>query len=393
VKSCVSFEKTASSALIFATLGCLVANFSPAQAAPTIRTTTAAEQVESSTQEFPASTDLSTVTEQAEVAPIVSQPTVAVLANPITESAIAAPAGDTSVEATQLAASELAVAAPTNSLTLPEIPLADLEPNSSSTEAFETKVKDLTAQPHLEAQALPTEGDATAPASPTATPLEPMEPEEGDEPMDQVTNVTQLSDVRPSDWAYEALRSLVERYGCIAGYPDGTFRGNRAMSRYEFAAGLNACLQQIERLIAGSGSDLASRADLERLQRLVSEFQAELATLGTRVDNLEGRTAVWKTISSPPQQSSLDRRLLAFRDAVTGPLVDRDTNVNVINNVQLSLFTQFGPRSLLLTSFQAGNGSTTTEPQQETLWVTLWAWDTKATTVTTWNSLTSTFAI
>jgi hypothetical protein len=58
--------------------------------------------------------------------------------------------------------------------------------------------------------------------------------------MGQVTSVTQLSDVQPTDWAYEALRSLVERYGCIAGYPGGTFRGNRSMSRYEFAAGLNA---------------------------------------------------------------------------------------------------------------------------------------------------------
>ena len=382
MKSCVSFEKTASSALIFATLGCLVANFSPAQAAPTIRTTTAAERVESSTQEFPASTDLSTVTEQAEAAPIVSQPTVAVLANPITEAAIATPAGDTSVEATQLAASELAVAAPTNSSSLPEIPLADLEPNSSSTEAFETKVKDLTAQPHLEAQALPTEGDTTAPASPTAIPLEPMEPAEGDEPMDQVTNVTQLSDVRPSDWAYEALRSLVERYGCIAGYPDGTFRGNRAMSRYEFAAGLNACLQQIERLIAGSGTDLASRADLERLQRLVSEFQAELATLGTRVDNLEGRTArledyqfsattklFGQAIVGLQGRSDDNEYELALnqKDTPAGPLVDRDTNVNVINNVQLSLFTQFGPRSLLLTSFQAGNGSTTTNATRDPL--------------------------
>lgn len=47
-------------------------------------------------------------------------------------------------------------------------------------------------------------------------------------PMDQVTNVSQLRDVSPEDWAYEALRSLVERYGCIAGYPDGTFRGNLA---------------------------------------------------------------------------------------------------------------------------------------------------------------------
>src|SRR4028118_1516373 len=67
----------------------------------------------------------------------------------------------------------------------------------------------------------------------------------------QVTSVSQLSDVRPTDWAFGALRSLVERYGCIAGYRDGTFRGNRAMTRYEFAAGLNACLAQINKQIRG----------------------------------------------------------------------------------------------------------------------------------------------
>ena len=54
----------------------------------------------------------------------------------------------------------------------------------------------------------------------------------------QVTSVSQLKDVQPTDWAFEALRSLVERYGVIAGYPDGTFRGNRAMTRYEFAVAL-----------------------------------------------------------------------------------------------------------------------------------------------------------
>ena len=61
----------------------------------------------------------------------------------------------------------------------------------------------------------------------------------------QVTSVTQLSDVQPTDWAFQALQSLVERYGCIAGYPDSTYRGNRTMTRYEFAAGLNACLDRI----------------------------------------------------------------------------------------------------------------------------------------------------
>jgi flagellin-like hook-associated protein FlgL len=100
-----------------------------------------------------------------------------------------------------------------------------------------------------------------------------------------------LSDVSPRDWAYEALRSLVERYGCIAGYPDGTFRGNRSMSRYEFAAGLNACLQQVERLIASSTSEFVTQNDLGTLQRLMDEFNTELTTLGTRVDKLEGRVA------------------------------------------------------------------------------------------------------
>ena len=73
--------------------------------------------------------------------------------------------------------------------------------------------------------------------------IEPTEPPiwESD-PMAQVTSVSQLSDVQPTDWAFQALQSLVERYGCIAGYPDGTYRGNQATTRYEFAAGLNACL-------------------------------------------------------------------------------------------------------------------------------------------------------
>ena len=60
--------------------------------------------------------------------------------------------------------------------------------------------------------------------------------------MPQVTSITQFSDVRPTDWAYQALNNLVERYGCVAGYPNGTFAGGQAMTRYEAAALLNAFL-------------------------------------------------------------------------------------------------------------------------------------------------------
>ena len=109
------------------------------------------------------------------------------------------------------------------------------------------------------------------------------------DPIGQVNNVNQLRDVSPGDWAFEALRSLIDRYGCIVGYPDQTYKGNQALSRYEFAAGLNACLNQIERLIASSEAVLTE--DLEAIKRLLQEFEAELASLGAQVDNLEGRVA------------------------------------------------------------------------------------------------------
>lgn len=64
---------------------------------------------------------------------------------------------------------------------------------------------------------------------PTPRPAAAAQPENLAEPVDisidnpvgmsQVTSVSQLSDVQPTDWAFQALQSLVERYGCIAGYP------------------------------------------------------------------------------------------------------------------------------------------------------------------------------
>ena len=107
----------------------------------------------------------------------------------------------------------------------------------------------------------------------------------------QVTSVSQLSDVQPTDWAFQALQSLVERYGCIAGYPDGTFRGNRALTRYEFAAGLNACLDRVNELIATATAQGVTREDLATLQRLQAEFATELVTLRGRVDTLEAATS------------------------------------------------------------------------------------------------------
>jgi len=93
---------------------------------------------------------------------------------------------------------------------------------------------------------------------------------------EQVTSITQFSDVQPTEWAYQALSNLVERYGCVAGYPDGTFRGKRPLSRWEAAALLNACLDRITEVT-------------DELRRLMKEFETELAVLKGRVDGLEAK--------------------------------------------------------------------------------------------------------
>lgn len=113
----------------------------------------------------------------------------------------------------------------------------------------------------------------------------------GSPTLSQVTSVSQFTDVKPTDWAFQALQSLVERYGCIVGYPDQTYRGNRALSRWEFAAGLNACLDKIQELIAAATADFVKKEDLEVVKRLQEEFAAELASLRGRVTAIEVRTA------------------------------------------------------------------------------------------------------
>ena len=172
--------------------------------------------------------------------------------------------------------------------------------------------------------------------------------------LDQVTNVNQLRDVSPGDWAYEALRNLVETYGCIAGYPDGTYRGNRAMTRYEFAAGLNACLQQIERLIAASTADFVTKNDLATLQRLMEEFEAELATLGTRVDNLEGRVAFLEDNQFSTTTKLQGEVVFGLTTAFDGT---DDDQVTFQDRVRLAFVSSFTGRDQLYTRLDAGNAA------------------------------------
>lgn len=202
-----------------------------------------------------------------------------------------------------------------------------------------------------------------------------------DDSMSQVTSVSELRDIDPTAWAYEALKSLVERYGCIVGYPDRTFRGNRALTRWEFAAGLNACMNVIERLLQENVAVL--REDIDKLKRLAEEFKAELAALGTRIDNLENRTAFLENhqfstttklkgeVIFSLADSFGDQAVYEYKNvtdfygnqvlSVKNPkLQEKDVTQTALNDrVRLNLETSFTGKDLLRTRLQAGNFNTT----------------------------------
>ncbi|MFN5516503.1 MAG: iron uptake porin [Cyanobacteriota bacterium] len=175
--------------------------------------------------------------------------------------------------------------------------------------------------------------------------------------VDQVTSVSELRDVQPTEWAFEALKSLVERYGCIVGYPDRTFRGNRALSRWEFAAGLNACMNVMERLIQENVAVL--REDIDKLKRLMQEFESELAALGARIDNLEARTAYLEDHQFSTT-TKLTGEVIFAPSAIWGTknTLNNETDNNQAvfqNRVRLQFNTSFSGDDLLVTRLAAGN--------------------------------------
>ncbi|MEH2080047.1 MAG: iron uptake porin [Nostoc sp.] len=180
-----------------------------------------------------------------------------------------------------------------------------------------------------------------------------------DQTMAQVTSVSQFSDVQPTDWAFQALQSLVERYGCIAGYPNSTYRGNRALTRYEFAAGLNACLDRVNELIATATSDLVNKQDLATLQKLQKDFSAELATLRGRVDAVEVRNAELEANRFSTTTKLQGEVIAVVSDVLSGNTVNgaeiTDKNTTLGLRARIELVTSFTGKDTLFTRIQADN--------------------------------------
>ena len=177
-------------------------------------------------------------------------------------------------------------------------------------------------------------------------------------------SVSELKDVTSSDWAYKALQLLIERYGVVTGYPDGTFKGDRAMTRYEFATALNEVLKRVEQLTAQEKKSVSSD-DLVTLQRLSQDFATELATLESRVYELENRTDVLETnqFSTTTKLTTLvvlgatgggfsgDRII----DVTGEEITTDDPNATLIYRTTFSLNTSFNGTDSLVTWLEIGS--------------------------------------
>ncbi|PSN20648.1 S-layer protein [filamentous cyanobacterium CCP5] len=170
--------------------------------------------------------------------------------------------------------------------------------------------------------------------------------------LSQVTSVSQFSDVQPTDWAFQALQNLVDRYNCIEGYPNGTYRGSQALTRYEFAAGLNSCLDVIAQLIQ---TDAVTAEEFAAVQALQEEFRNELDTLRGRVDALEADVDELEAnqfSTTTKLRGQVDAHLGIPFDSFDSPAVEDSTSFT--SRARLNFDTSFTGEDRLRIRFQTG---------------------------------------
>ena len=165
---------------------------------------------------------------------------------------------------------------------------------------------------------------------------------------EQATSVTQFTDVKPGDWAYQALGNLIEKYGCISGMTDSKFAGGQTLTRFEAAALLNSCLERVTE-------------NTDELQRLATDFAKELTVIRGQVAKLEKKVG-----SVESQQFSTTTKLKGEVSFVLAGLDGgRTTTSGNIGNaafnydLRLSFDTSFTGKDLLKTRIRSGNFAST----------------------------------
>ena len=158
----------------------------------------------------------------------------------------------------------------------------------------------------------------------------------------QIDSIERLQDIRPTDWSYQALQNLIERYGCISGLGNGTYRGNKTLTRAEFAAGLNSCLNSIEKIMARTQ---VPQADVDTIMRLMQEFQSELAILQGRTDGAQARLQDLEAT-----QFSRTSKLQGEAIIGTGSILSGDRDRTILGSrLRLDFKTSFQGDDLLFT--------------------------------------------
>ena len=128
---------------------------------------------------------------------------------------------------------------------------------------------------------------------------------------------TPFADTPSNHWAYAAIASLAAD-GLIDGYPDGSFKGDRPLTRYEMAAIVARVIARIQAVGAGT----ASKTDLDTLQKLIDALKDELDALGVRVTAVEDQLASLDRRTKIAQSIAVHGTLLAngsFRQVNTVP--------------------------------------------------------------------------
>jgi hypothetical protein len=109
----------------------------------------------------------------------------------------------------------------------------------------------------------------------------------------QVTSVSQLKDVSPQEWSYQAISNLISRYGCVAGFPDQTFKPGEPATRSQLAALVSACIDRINEFQTDSDAALAAALKTQAdkwngTQNQVAKIQAGIDAKNNGVGNYVG---------------------------------------------------------------------------------------------------------
>lgn len=162
---------------------------------------------------------------------------------------------------------------------------------------------------------------------------------EDESAVNPIVTVEELSDVKPTDWAYQAVKTLIERYGLMNGAK--TFRGNQPLTRFEFARVLNAVMEQVK--------PIATEEDIKLIKKLQVIYEEALSDVRLRLTDLEQRESLLTA-----QQFSTTTKFSGTSDHILTN-GSSDSKGSLVSRIRLNFDTSFSGRDLLVTQFEAGN--------------------------------------